>query len=225
MQEYCQNTLNQEYDAKITHEYDDFIQNSNLTIGDELSEDQKIINFKYIEQLNIQTLKIYVCNEQGVKLKNKTIEKLDLIFNTHMKDQIFNFNVDDLELENLQILLVENNKINNNQLFNLIKFKKLHYLNVSKNNVDLTYIHNITSLTQLSMQDCGLKQVDQIGLLTNLEVLDLSMNQLQNVDQLSLLVNLKKLHINNNEHIDITPLKHLVSLTNSTQHFDFLDLE
>ncbi|CAL6037766.1 Leucine-rich_repeat domain superfamily [Hexamita inflata] len=95
-----------------------------------------------------------------------------MVFN-FKEQQKLNLTVNDLELENLEVMLLENNNMENDQLYNLAKLKKLHTPDVSKNNVDLKHIHSVTSLTKLYMRECDLKNID---LITSLEDLDLSSN-------------------------------------------------
>ncbi|CAL6002344.1 Conserved_hypothetical protein [Hexamita inflata] len=122
-------------------------------------------------------------------------------------------NVDDLDLENLEVLNLYRNSLENDQLYNLTKFKKLHTLDVSFNKVDLTHIHSATSLTTLAMPGCGLYDIDQITYLINLEVLNVADNQLLTTNSIGSLLNLKELDISYNDNIDIAPLKDLVGLT------------
>ncbi|CAL6002370.1 leucine-rich_repeat domain-containing protein [Hexamita inflata] len=207
-----QNTVNKLYDAKMTRRYESKINNGSL----EIAEDPEVTNLRFLEKFDISTLNLYISNEMSVKLRSNSLKKLT-VFNSSDQDeekqQRLNMNVDDLELENLEVLMLEQNYLENDQLYNLAKFKKLHTLIVSLNYVDLTNIHSVTSLTSLTMQECGFQNIDQIGLLTNLEYLDVSANQLLNIDQIYLLVNLKELYISQNWGLNIDPLKHLHGLT------------
>ncbi|CAL6031543.1 Conserved_hypothetical protein [Hexamita inflata] len=212
MTEQNQNILNMEYDEYITSKYESKIQNSRLEIGNLQSGDPEVTNFKFLEKFNIQTLKIYTSDNMSVKLQSKTIKELNLRLSKNMKEQVLNLKVDDLELENLEVLVLYGNQLDNNQLFNLVKFKKLCALYVSENNVDLTHIHMVSSLTKLYMQQCELKNIDEISSLTNLEVLDVSSNNLKNVDSMGSLIKLKELNISANKLIDITALNYLISL-------------
>ncbi|CAL5986372.1 leucine-rich_repeat domain-containing protein [Hexamita inflata] len=209
--------LNQEYNEYMIRKYDEKIEEGDLKIGNQNRGDPEVKNLRFIEKLNIRTLTLFTDNVMSLKLRSNTIKELSFVKPLKL---VLNLNVNDLELENLEILrLFRNgfkirNKLQNSQLFNLSKFNKLHTLDVSFNNVDLTHIHSVLSLTKLSMQSCGLKSIDQIESLTNLEYLNISNNLLQSTDSVSLLVNLKELYINNNENIDITPLNNLVGLIN-----------
>ncbi|CAL6002332.1 leucine-rich_repeat domain-containing protein [Hexamita inflata] len=144
-------------------------------------------------------------------------------------------NVDDSELENLEVLNLYRNSLENDQLYNLAKFKKLHTLNISENKVDLTHIHNITSLTKLTMGICGLKNIELISSLVNLKDLDISYNNfitdivplhklnslttlslrqcdLMKIDQIAQLTTLEVLDISDNQLYTIDSIRFLVNL-------------
>ncbi|CAL6076763.1 leucine-rich_repeat domain-containing protein [Hexamita inflata] len=179
-------------------------------------QDPEVTNLKFIEKLNVQTLELCISNGMNVKFRNNIIKELELI---EMKVEL-NWIIDDLELENLKMLMIIGQRIDEQiiikdteQFKNIAKFKKLHTLIlVSTYNVDLTHIYYVTSLTKLSMEQCGLKNIDLIKQLVNLEDLDLQMNNLQQIDSMRYLVNLKELNISQNWQIDITPLEDLVNL-------------
>ncbi|CAL6011162.1 leucine-rich_repeat domain-containing protein [Hexamita inflata] len=212
MTEQNQNILNQEHDAKMTRKFKGKIQGGNLDIGNYERVDPDVRNLSFLEKFNIQTLKIYISEKMNLKLRNNQIKELTLKLPKNKKDQVLNWNIDDFELENLEILQLQDNIMKNDQLYNIAKFKKLQTLDVSQNNVDLMHIHCVISLTKLSMRRCGLSKIDQIKVLVNLEDLDLSSNNIQNIDSIRQLVNLKALYIGANKLIDITALKDLIGL-------------
>ncbi|CAL6031599.1 Leucine_Rich Repeat domain protein [Hexamita inflata] len=230
MTEQNQNVLNQEYDAKITCKYEGKIYNSNLKIEE---PDPEIKNLRFLEKMNIQSLMIYICYDTCIKFRSDTIKELSFI---KPWNQVLNYNINDLELENLEVLKIEDNNLENDQLFNLSKFKKLHTLHISRNNVDLKNIHKVISLTKLSMQKCALIEIDLIKSLVNLKDLDISYNKcikdisplfklnnlvkvslkncgLYNIDLISSLVNLQDLDLSKNTDLDLSPLCKLKSLT------------
>ncbi|CAL6002480.1 leucine-rich_repeat domain-containing protein [Hexamita inflata] len=172
-------------------------------------------------------------------MRSNTLKKLT-VFNYRDDDdddvqqQRLNLNVDDLELENLEILDLQDISLENDQLYNLAKFKKLHTLDVSRNDVDLTHIHSVTSLTKLNMTECGLQNIDLISSLVNLEELDISLNRnvdlsqlwqvrsltklsvrqcgLTNIDQITQLINLEVLNVADNSLLTINSIGSLLNL-------------
>ncbi|CAL6032382.1 Conserved_hypothetical protein [Hexamita inflata] len=210
--ENSQNILNQEYDAKMTHKYENKIHNGSLEIGDLQNGDPEVTNLKFLEKFNIQTLTLFINNLMSFKLRNGTIKELIFKLPISMKHQVVNWTANYLELETLEILDLQSQNLENNQLYNIAKFKKLRTLDVSENNVDLTHIHVVTSLTKLFMYRCDLKDINQIAPLINLEVLNVSSNKFNNINSICNLVHLKELKINWNNQLDITPLRSLVSL-------------
>ncbi|CAL6002516.1 leucine-rich_repeat domain-containing protein [Hexamita inflata] len=230
MTEQNQNALND--DANMILKYKNKIKNGNLQI----EFDPEVINLRFVEKFNIQTLKFCIRIDMQVKLRSNTIK--ELILGTERfsikRPQPLNLNVDDLELENLEVLDLERNQLINDQLYNIAKFKKLHSLNVSFNHVDLTHIHNILSLTTLTMWSCGLTNIDQITSLINLENLNLCANEnididplckvkslinlnisqcnLKQIDQIGSLTNLEVLKVSDNQLLKIDSIRLLVKL-------------
>ncbi|CAL6011242.1 leucine-rich_repeat domain-containing protein [Hexamita inflata] len=171
----------------------------------------------------------------SLKFKSETIKELIIRLPYHKEYKCQNLIADYLELENLEVLSFQDgNQLINDCLYNLAKFKKLHTLDVSCNNVNLTYIHNSLSLTKLSMRLCRLKNIDQIMSLINLEELDLSANidldinplcnvtsliklnisecNLKQIDQIGSLTNLEVLDISLNELLKIDSISQLINL-------------
>ncbi|CAL6002270.1 leucine-rich_repeat domain-containing protein [Hexamita inflata] len=199
----------------MTRKYQGQIKDGTLKIGDQFDGgDQEVTNLRFLEKFDIQTLKIYIRNDMhvnNIKLRSNTIKELNLgNQRIIIENKLLNLQVDDLELENLEVLILEKNKLVNDQLYNLAKFKKLHTLNVSSNNVDLTHIHSVTSLTKLSMQNCEVTDINQISSLVNLEDLDLSKNTDLDLSPLCNLKSLTKLFINN---CDLKNTDQIVQLT------------
>ncbi|CAL6063498.1 Conserved_hypothetical protein [Hexamita inflata] len=252
MTEQNLNALNADYDAKMTRIYESKIQEGNLQIGNQYGGgDPEVTNLRFLEKFDIQTLKLYISSDMSVKLRSNTLKKLNVLnfraikkasltvlnfteYDEKQKQKRLNMNVDDLELENLEVLILSYNNLENDQLYNLTKFKKLHSLTVSENRIDLTHIHNVTSLTKLVMRECGLKNIDQIQSLVNLKELDLSKNTdldlsplckvksltqlymlkcgLKNIDQIAQLTNLEVLDTSFNQLLTIDSIRLLVNL-------------
>ncbi|CAL5998491.1 leucine-rich_repeat domain-containing protein [Hexamita inflata] len=210
-QQTNKNDVNQQQEEQISRKYECKIQYGNLLIGDWQRGDQQIKNLRFIEKFNIQKLMIYVSDNLNIKFRSITINELILEKSEQARSDVTHFNTDDLELENLEVLTLENNKLKNQQLYNLAKFKKLHTLNVSGNNVDLTHIQYVTSLTKLYMKRCGLQNIDQITSLVNLEDLDLSANKGIFLYPLCNLKNLSKLNIS---ECNLKQIDNIGSLTN-----------
>ncbi|CAL6006514.1 leucine-rich_repeat domain-containing protein [Hexamita inflata] len=230
MTEQNQNVINYQQDEYMTHKYEHKILYGNLQIGDWRNGDPEVTNLRFIEKLNINTLKLYISNDMSIKFQSQTIKELT----SKNIDNQLNLKVDNLELENLEVLELVNNNLNNDKLYNLAKFKKLHTLDVSYNSVDLTHIHSVTNLIKLSMHNCNLQNIDQTTSLVNLEDLDISANigidlnplckikrliklsmrqcGLKYIDQIVQLTNLQFLDISSNELQNIDSMRQLVNL-------------
>ncbi|CAL6002206.1 leucine-rich_repeat domain-containing protein [Hexamita inflata] len=232
MKIHNQNNQKIDYNANMILRYQKNIHKGILKIGDRGELD--VTNLSFVEKLDIITLILNINNQMSIKFRNESIEELILKLQNSFFDQVLNWNINDLELDSLDTLLLHDNNLKNDQLFNLVKFKKLHTLDVSQNNIDLTNIHNVTSLTKLSMRYCGLQNIDQIISLINLEDLDLSANigiditplfqiqsltqlnmsdcKLKQIDQIGSLTNLEVLNLSFNQLQIIDSIGLLVNL-------------
>ncbi|CAL5979473.1 leucine-rich_repeat protein [Hexamita inflata] len=199
--------IQNDYDIQMTQKYKNRIQNGELVISG-FNSCKIFSSLTFIENFNVKILKVFGESLINFKLRSTTITEFSIC------EPQYNLKVDDMDLENLEVLRLKNNKLVNNNLLNLSKFKKLYNLNISNSNVDLTHIHIITSLTSLSMQECGLKYIDQIKQLINLQILDISHNSFQNIDSIKYLKKLKELNISfSYSLINITPLQYLTYIT------------
>ncbi|CAL6063476.1 leucine-rich_repeat domain-containing protein [Hexamita inflata] len=237
MTEYNENNLNEDHDNYMYWQYEKQIKDGNLQIGKWYSGDSEVTNLRFVEKFDISTLTLFVSNDMSVKLRSYTLKELTILNSMEQDEdgqQRWNIQIDDLQLENLEVLDLTNINLENSSLYNLSKFNTLRSLNVSKNNVDLTNIHSVTSLTKLSMVQCGLKNIDQISSLVNLEDLELSSNGdmdlsplqqvrslkklsmqecgLTNIDQITQLTNLEVLKLASNQLLTINSVGSLVNL-------------
>ncbi|CAL6064296.1 Conserved_hypothetical protein [Hexamita inflata] len=208
-----QNMRNNKYGDNIIKYYEDNIREGSLQIGSwRRGDDTQLKNFKFLEKFNITKLIIFFDNQFRLKLKNQTIKQLFVKTSINVEKDVLNLIVDDLELENLEVLLLDSNKMCSEQLNHLTKFKKLHTLDVSFNDVDLTHIHNVLSLTKLSMQRCGLKHIECISSLVNLEYLDLSVNSGIDINPLCKITTITQLNISNCNLYQIDQIGSLINL-------------
>ncbi|CAL6080226.1 Conserved_hypothetical protein [Hexamita inflata] len=189
-QNSCVSEQQMAYDDKIARKYINQIRNDQLNIGNLHNGDPELTSLKFIETLNIKKLNLINNINMILKLNSSSLTKLYIQitqYNIAQKE----WTVNDLEIENLEDLSLIDCNLVNHQILNISKFQKLKVLDLSANYVDLTHVYKLNNLTKLSMCRCGLKYIDQIVSLINLEELDLS----------------------ENSGIDISPLKYLVKLT------------
>ncbi|CAL6060147.1 Conserved_hypothetical protein [Hexamita inflata] len=197
----------------------------------QIVDNQELKSLEFIQNLDIDHLVLIQCKNVIPILDSKTIKTLNIEF-CNIKS------IEKIDLENLEVLIIQEHKI---QLFddfiekNIIKFKKLKQLSIYKQDVvDTKQISQIFELNTLKLEYCGLKNVealiqlinltelslcgnDQINItplqFLNLTKLNLGFCNLLRIDQLIPIVNLIQLSVNNNTQIDISPLKYLKRLT------------
>ncbi|CAL6037738.1 leucine-rich_repeat domain-containing protein [Hexamita inflata] len=189
----------------MTLKYKDKILEGNLEIGDWNSGDPELTSLDFLQKLNISTLTLGKNINIKLKLVSQTITTLKVMY-------IFNINIDDLELDNLEDLTLINNKLVTTQTKSLSKFKSLKALNISINFIDITYIRNLSGITKLHMELCGLKTIESIGSLVNLQDLNLSRNSEIDILPLSQLVNLRTLDINDCGLKSLSAIGQLINL-------------
>ncbi|CAL6032438.1 Hypothetical_protein [Hexamita inflata] len=155
MTQYNQNAMNEEYDAKMTRKYQGQIKDGSLKIGDFIvGGDSEVTNLRFLENFNIKTLNLNIDSKTNIKFRNRVIKELTLcLVHRGRRDELLSLSVDDLELENLEVLLVLNSpNLQNDQLYNLAKFKKLCALDVSnKSDIIITELQYLKNLTHLNL--------------------------------------------------------------------------
>ncbi|CAL6109124.1 leucine-rich_repeat domain-containing protein [Hexamita inflata] len=189
----------------MTLKYKDKIVGGNLDIGDWNSGDPDLTSLDFLQKFNISTLTLGKNANIQLKLSSQTITTLKVMY-------IFNINLDDLELDNLEDLTLINNKLVTTQTQSLSKFKSLKALNISINFIDITHIRNLSGLTKLHMELCDLKTIESIGSLVNLQDLNLSRNKEIDISPLSELVNLRTLDINDCGLKSLCAIRQLINL-------------
>lgn len=138
----------------------------------------------------------------------KNLKYLDLYDCKYVKgDALFN-------LENLEYLALSNFSGNFEKIEEL---KNLQNLNITDIDIhDNVYIETNGFITNASYE--GSKELsefyDQLGQLTNLEVLEIGKNNIDSVEFARNLTNLKTLYVNDNNITDLEPLSGLENLTN-----------
>ncbi|CAL5976604.1 Conserved_hypothetical protein [Hexamita inflata] len=226
------------YDTFMTKKYKKSIHDEILQIGDDQQGDFQLTRLDFIENFNIKRLRLYNNKNIILKLRSKTIKELYVqinfvdSFDDEVGDPVYFYRnecqlklcFDDLDLENLEVLTLIDNRLVNNQIAYIERYKKLRVLDLSFNSgVDLTHFYNMTSLTKLGMCRCGLKTIDQIKYLVNLEELYLDDNYKININPLQYLVKLQVLYLNCCEISQVWPLRTLVNLQSLLLKDNWLD--
>ncbi|CAL5983463.1 Conserved_hypothetical protein [Hexamita inflata] len=220
--------LDNQYDELMTEKYLSKIINGSLIIDN----DSELTSLQFVQYLNVNQFKLLFCKTVIPELSSSTINEMDI---TYCNAQ----SLEHYRLENLEILNLQCYKIDGMQqtqiLWNIVQFPKLQQLSLfGFIGVDITPLSQIAfSITKLSLNTCGLKNVEILKILLNLKELDLSNNQfidisalhdmtqlisldlsfccLENVNTLRSLIILKELKLRCNL-IDVTPLQYLTNL-------------
>ncbi|CAL5987573.1 leucine-rich_repeat domain-containing protein [Hexamita inflata] len=226
------------YDTFMTKKYEKSIHDEILQIGDGQQGDFQLSRLDFIEKFNIKTLILQNNKNIILKLRSQTIKELHVqinfvdSFDDEVGDPVYFYRnetqlklcFDDLDLENLEVLTLVDNRLESNQIAQIERYKKLRVLDLSFNDgVDLTHFYNMTSLTKLGMCRCGLKSIDQIKYLVNLEELYLDDNYKINITPLQYLVKLQVLYLNSCEISQVWPLRTLVNLKSLLLKDNWLD--
>ena len=113
-------------------------------------------------------------------------------------------------LPNLMKLHLDRNKVDVRQLLSLSNLTNLSVSQASIENINL--LSSLTNLTELHLIGNSIKDISPLGSLTRLTYLDLSNNQIKDVSSLSNLKSLKVLQLNGNPLVDVAPLSSLTNL-------------
>ena len=84
--------------------------------------------------------------------------------------------------------------------------KKLTVKNLNISSADVEAIGYLTSLTELTLEGCGISTVTPLSCLTELTILNLNNNAIRNIGALSSLTNLEQLNMQRNVVVDVSPL-------------------
>jgi len=115
------------------------------------------------------------------------------------------------DLEQIQILFLNNNKIEDiTPLSNLKELKVLYLASNQIQNIDT--ISSLKKLKKLILSGNQIKTLHPISLLINLQTLSLFNNQIQDLSPLSSLINLQELDLSGNQIQDLSPLSKLTEL-------------
>lgn len=107
-------------------------------------------------------------------------------------------------------------------LSNLTSLEKLSITGTSVSPEVLTTVGSITTLTELTLDNCGITSISQLESLSGLTKLNLSNNTVRNIDVLSSKNKLQELNLSHNALVDLNALKDLQALTNLDVSFNAL---
>ncbi|CAL6072387.1 Conserved_hypothetical protein [Hexamita inflata] len=236
-----------QYYKEIIIKYKQNVEQNKLQI----QNDPYLTSLDFLQKLPINKLKLENCENIVPKFKNNLIRELSV-----SSCNISNFKF--IELNNLETLVVKNQMMNAQELddecirnhkksqeliSSITKFKQLQELNIYGFDViDLNPLLQMELLTRLSLSSCGLKDIENLRLLTNLKSLDISENYnidftclqyfsqlivlnlrscgLNTIDFLKNLTNLVELNIQNNQIMYIQIVEDLNKLSKLDAQFN-----
>ncbi|CAL5977634.1 leucine-rich_repeat domain-containing protein [Hexamita inflata] len=186
------------YDQKMIAQYSKDSKKKYLQIQD----NQQLISFKFVEQIEIDKLRIYECfkiNLQSVPINITTL-------------QINNCNVEKLvgikQMTQLQSLDLSNNRISD--VSELQYLENLTILSLSYNKLsDISPLSALLNLQELYLYRNQINSALQLKNLRNLIKLDLGVNALLDLNGIQYLKNLTRLSVPYNKLVDIRQIKNL----------------
>ncbi len=137
---------------------------------------------------------------ESINLNNNKISNLLLLTETVLKkEKYWRSNSDrDPLFPKLERLEIANNKIYQANI--LSRYKTLHYLSLSDNEIDgIENFRELTQLKTLLVNGCSLDEVQGLEAFEQLAVLDASNNKIEDISEMKALRYLKKLRISNNK--------------------------
>ncbi|CAL6072367.1 CotH_kinase family protein [Hexamita inflata] len=154
-----------EYNMKMGGKYHIKIQNKFLKIF----QDVELHSLTFLEQFDIQSLKILCCENVEPSLINSSITQLDI----QMCDIE---SIDGLQLENLLELNLQQNKLT--QIQSIKKFINLQKMTISDNQlINLSGIETLKLLKFLNLSYCQIKDISILKNMSCLQELDVSRNR------------------------------------------------
>ncbi|CAL6068555.1 leucine-rich_repeat domain-containing protein [Hexamita inflata] len=178
----------------------------------------KFANKNWVRQQNVPTevdfMNAFNCNQYEVsKLINKNREKKEMSDNKYMLIKKY-----ENDVKNTCLKINGEQKLNNLQFTDVLKLTELEAVN--SQTIDFAEDQVPTLLLKLKLNNCvfkntsqGLNQITGIYQMEQLIELDLSFNKIRDVSEIGNLTNLKKLFLQNNDIYRINELRNLTKLT------------
>lgn len=169
--------------------------------------------------VNLDISSLPLNNEVSLTLENCNISNLESLidYNGQTLDisdnPISNLNVFD-DWEN-PIANINKIDLSNTNVADISALHDIEKIDLSKNK-NLTGLNNLTYVKELSLENCELTSIPEIGS-NRLETFDVNYNNIEDVTRISNYTKLKSLSLSNNNISDISPLQGLTTL-------EFLDL-
>ncbi|CAL6077356.1 Conserved_hypothetical protein [Hexamita inflata] len=191
----------------------------------QIQNDSQLTCLDFLQGFSIRKLELENCENIIPKFQNNLIQELSV-----KQCNISNFKL--IELNNLEILTLKSQKMMYayELISSITKFKYLQELNIyGYNIIDLNPLLQMEFLTRLSLSSCGLKDIENLRLLTNLKSLDISKNQYIDFNSLSYFTRLSVLNLRSCGLNTIDFLKNLVNLeklniqNNSIMHIQLVE--
>lgn len=107
-------------------------------------------------------------------------------------------------------------------LASLSELQTLKIVNCNIADGDLSFLENLTSITDLTLSGCGISTIAKLAGLTEVKHLDLSNNTIRNISFLSAMAGLETLYLPGNALISLKDIQHLSSLKELDVSYNFL---
>ncbi len=129
----------------------------------------------------------------------------------------YNLDLSDNPIDDSQLQYIKNNSIrylyiNNTNIKDVSELTNIEGLYIDGNK-NVTGVENLTQLKYLSMNDCGLTDLNFMQNLTNLSIVYMNSNKLTNTDGIKELSNITKLYMEKCELEDINFLEKLINVS------------
>ncbi|CAL6097294.1 leucine-rich_repeat domain-containing protein [Hexamita inflata] len=175
-------------------------------------DDEQLKDLDFIRTLNIQSLELVNCDNIVPKLQSSTIRQLQLI---NCNRLISVHSLQNYDLSNLEILTFCADKMgqtDQNLVSQILKYQKLSQLILIGQKINVNPLSQMVQLTYLSINDCGLCNIDALKSLSNLEELSLDWNNGVDITSLQHLTQLIILQLNYCNLISVDALRPLNKL-------------
>ncbi|CAL6085210.1 leucine-rich_repeat domain-containing protein [Hexamita inflata] len=204
---------------KFTELYDLRLENNFIQDFEPIAKLQ-FANKNWVRQQNVPTevdfMNAFNCNQFEVsKLINKNKEKKAMSDNKYMLIKKY-----ENEVKNTSLKINDEQKLNNLQFTDVLKLTELEAVN--SQTIDFVDEQVPTLLLKLKLNNCsfkdqnmGLNPITGIYQMEQLVELDLSFNNIRDVSEIGNLTNLQKLFLQNNDIHRINELRNLTKLTHA----------
>ncbi|CAL5989394.1 leucine-rich_repeat domain-containing protein [Hexamita inflata] len=173
-------------------------------------------NIQFIDQLPINILKIFICND--IRFDRVPTKLTNIQLTSCPKTNFTGFE----QMKQLTVLTLNYNQLSHINFLGVLV--NLTYLNICSNEIqNISPIKNLIQLKQIKMEFNQIQDISPLRKLIKLEIINLNSNQVIDVNPLKYLKQLRQLYVQQNLILNIKPIQRLRKLVVCNVNYNFIE--